>query len=364
MLRTGSASQMGRPFQEPDASALFGQRDGADQACYTAADDGKFGCHTTTILSPWAPPVAGLLPSCRMAKLGFLGLGIMGYPMARNLIRAGHEVALWSNTAAKARELAGEGNATACATPKQVGESAECIFLCVGDTSMSEQVLTGPGGVVEGAKPGTVVADASTIAPSASRAIGEKFSAQGVHFLDAPCTGSKPGAENATLTFMVGGDQAVFERVKPYFEPMGKQFYFCGGPGMGLQAKLTQNQVLANIMQAFNEGIVLSTKAGIHPELMLEILNNSAARSGLISFKAPYIFKRDFATNFATKWMHKDVTMALDSARELNIPMPLTSLTQQMFRAAMAMGFADEDICSTVKVMESWAGVEVKGSGQ
>jgi 3-hydroxyisobutyrate dehydrogenase/2-hydroxy-3-oxopropionate reductase len=97
---------------------------------------------------------------------------------------------------------------------------------------------------------------------------------------------------------------------------------------------------------------------------MLEILNNSAARSGLISFKAPYIFKRDFATNFATKWMHKDVTMALDSARELNIPMPLTSLTQQMFRAAMAMGFADEDICSTVKVMESWAGVEVKGSGQ
>jgi 3-hydroxyisobutyrate dehydrogenase/2-hydroxy-3-oxopropionate reductase len=143
---------------------------------------------------------------------------------------------------------------------------------------------------------------------------------------------------------------------------MGKQFYFCGGPGLGLQAKLTQNQVLANIMQAFNEGIVLSTKAGIEPELMLEILNNSAAKSGLISFKAPYIFRRDFATNFATKWMHKDVTMALDSARELNIPMPLTSLTQQMFRAAMAMGFADEDICSTVKVMESWAGVEVKGS--
>jgi 3-hydroxyisobutyrate dehydrogenase/2-hydroxy-3-oxopropionate reductase len=227
---------------------------------------------------------------------------------------------------------------------------------------MSEQVLVGPGGVLEGARAGTVVADASTIAPSASRAIGEQFKAKGIHFLDAPCTGSKPGAENATLTFMVGGDPDVFNRVKPYFEPMGKQFYFCGGPGLGLQAKLTQNQVLANIMQAFNEGIVLSTKAGIEPELMLEILNNSAAKSGLISFKAPYIFRRDFATNFATKWMHKDVTMALDSARELNIPMPLTSLTQQMFRAAMAMGFADEDICSTVKVMESWAGVEVKGS--
>jgi 3-hydroxyisobutyrate dehydrogenase/2-hydroxy-3-oxopropionate reductase len=117
-------------------------------------------------------------------------------------------------------------------------------------------------------------------------------------------------------------------------------------------------------MQAFNEGIVLSTKAGIEPELMLEILNNSAAKSGLISFKAPYIFKRDFGTNFATKWMHKDVTMALDSARELNLPMPLTALTQQLFRAAMAMGFADEDFCSTVKLMESWAGVEVKGSAR
>ena len=284
----------------------------------------------------------------------------MGSPMARNLLRAGHEVALWSHTAAKAEQLAGEGKGLACTTPKQVGENAECIFLCVGDTDMSERVLTGADGVLEGSKPGTVVADASTIAPAASRAIGEKLKAQGVHFLDAPCTGSKPGAEKATLTFMIGGEKDVFDRTKPYFEPMGKQFYYCGGAGMGLQAKLTQNLILANIMQAFNEGMTLSTKGGIDPELMLEILDNSAAKSGLISFKAPYVFRGDFSTNFATKWMHKDVTLALDSAREMDIPLPLTSLTQQMFRAAMAMGFADEDICSTVKVMESWAGVQVR----
>ncbi len=288
----------------------------------------------------------------------------MGYPMARNLIRAGHEVALWSNTSAKAKQLASEANALVCDTPRQVGEHAECIFLCVGDTEMSKHVLTGADGVIEGAKAGSVVADASTISPSESRAIGEKLAAKKIAFLDAPCTGSRPGAENATLTFMVGGDRQVFDRVKPFFEPMGKQFYYCGGPGMGLQAKLTQNQILANIMQAFNEGLVLSTKAGIPPELMLEVLNNSAAKSGLIAYKAPFVFRRDFGTNFATKWMHKDVTLALDSARELDIPMPLTSLTQQMFRAAMAMGFGDEDICSTVKVMESWAGVEVKGSAQ
>lgn len=284
----------------------------------------------------------------------------MGYPMARNLLRAGHDVALWSHTAAKAEQLAAEGKGLACTTPKQVAENADYIFLCVGDTDMSEEVLTGVDGVLDGARAGTVVADASTIAPAASRAIGEKLGGKGVHFLDAPCTGSKPGAEKATLTFMIGGDKAVFDRTRPYFDPMGKQFYYCGGPGMGLQAKLTQNLILANIMQAFNEGMTLSTKGGIDPELMLEILDNSAAKSGLISFKAPYVFKGDFTTNFATKWMHKDITLALDSAREMDIPLPLTSLTQQMFRAAMAMGFAEEDICSTVKLMESWAGVEIR----
>ena len=296
-----------------------------------------------------------------MANLGFLGLGIMGYPMARNLLRAGHRVALWSNTGSKAKKLAAEEKGVVCDTPKQVAEQSDCIFLCVGDTQMSEQVLLGPGGIVEGAKPETVVADTSTIAPAASRLIGEKLATRNIRFLDAPCTGSKPGAENATLTFMVGGDQQVFEKTKPYFEAMGKLLYYCGGSGMGLHAKLTQNLILSNFMQAFNEGMVLSTKRGVDPELMLDILNNSAAKSGLIAFKAPYVLRRDFSTNFSTKWMHKDITLALDSAGELGLPLPLTGLTQQMFRAAISEGYADADMCSTIRVMESWAGVEVKG---
>ena len=285
----------------------------------------------------------------------------MGYPMARNLARADHQVAVWSHTSSKASQLAREEKAIACDTPKQVAEQAECVFVCVGNTKMSEQVLVGKDGVIEGAKPGSVVADASTIAPEASRAIGEKMKARGIHFLDAPCTGSTPGATNATLTFMVGGDENVFERVKPYLAVMGKTFFFCGGAGNGLQAKLTQNLILANIMQAFNEGMVLSTKGGIDPELMLEILNASAAKSGLISYKAPFVFKRDFTTNFSTKWMHKDIGLALGSAQQLGLPMPVTSITEQVFQAAISEGYGEDDMCSTIRLMEHWAGVEVRG---
>ncbi len=298
-----------------------------------------------------------------MAKLGFIGLGIMGDPMARNLLKKGHEVALWSKTPGKAASVASAGAGTVCATPAEVGAASECVFYCVGDSAMSRETAIGKDGLIEGAKPGTVIADCSTIAPAESRHIGEVLAAKGIHFLDAPCTGSKPGAEGGTLTFMIGGDQQVFERTKPYFEDMGKLFYYCGGPGMGLQAKLTQNLVLANIMEAFNEGMVLATKAGIAPELMLEVLNNSAAKSGLVAFKAPYILDRNFVTNFSTKWMHKDVTMALDSARAEGVPMPLTAVTQQMFQAAIARGYADMDFCSTIKVYEEFAGIEVKKQG-
>jgi 3-hydroxyisobutyrate dehydrogenase/2-hydroxy-3-oxopropionate reductase len=296
-----------------------------------------------------------------MAKLGFLGLGIMGYPMARHLIGAGHQVALWSNTAAKAQQLASEAKGgVACRTPKDVAARSECIFLCVGDTEMSRHVILGPKGIIEGVKKGSVVADASTVAPSVSREIGKALARKGVDFLDAPCTGSKPGAESGNLTFMIGGKQKVFEKVKPFFEPMGKRLYYCGSAGMGLHAKLSQNLILSNILMAFNEGMVLATKAGVDPKLMLEVLENSAAKSGLIAFKAPYVFRRDFAPNFSVKWMHKDIGLMLDSAKELNVPVPLTSLTRQMFQAAISTGSGEEDICSTIKVLENWAGIQVK----
>jgi 3-hydroxyisobutyrate dehydrogenase/2-hydroxy-3-oxopropionate reductase len=295
-----------------------------------------------------------------MAKLGFLGLGLMGYPMARNLLRAGHEVALWSHSGEKARQLAAEAGGKACDTPGQVAANADVIFLCVGNTGMAREVILGADGIIQGAKPGTIVADASTISPSESRKIGEALKAKGVDFLDAPCTGSTPGAEGGTLTFMVGGDQGVFDKTKPFMEPMGKRLYYCGGPGMGLQAKLTQNLILCNLAMAFNEGMVLATKGGMDPKLMLDILDNSAAKSGLISYKAPFVFRRDFVANFATKWMHKDIGLMLESGKELGVPLLLTGLTQQIFQSAISAGHADEDFCSVIKVLEELSGVEVK----
>src|SRR6185437_13178987 len=202
---------------------------------------------------------------------------------------------------------------------------------------------------IAGIRSGAVVVDCSTISVSQSRHIGQALKAKGVDFLDAPVTGSTPGAESGNLTFMIGGDQAVFDRIRPLLDPMGKKIYYCGAQGMGLQAKLTQNLVLSNIMMAFNEGMVLATKGGVDPKLMLEILDNSAAKSGLISYKAPFVLGRDFEATFAMKWMDKDVCLMLDSGKELGVPLPMTSLAHQLFQMAMASGLAEEDFCSSIK---------------
>ena len=283
----------------------------------------------------------------------------MGCPMARNLLRAGHEVAVWSNTAAKAQKLADEEKGVFCATPKEAAAQADVVFLCVGDTEMARDVILGANGVIEGARVGSVVVDCSTVAVGESRKIGQALKAKGVEFLDAPVTGSTPGAEGGNLTFMIGGEQAVFDRVRPLLGPMGKRIYHCGGAGMGLQAKLTQNLVLSNILMAFNEGMVLATKGGMDPTLMLEILDSSAAKSGLIDYKAPFVLARNFTTNFSVKWMHKDIGLMLESGKELGVPLVLTGLTQQLFQTAIAAGHGEEDICSTIKVLEDLAGVEV-----
>jgi 3-hydroxyisobutyrate dehydrogenase-like beta-hydroxyacid dehydrogenase len=293
-----------------------------------------------------------------MAKLGFLGLGIMGAPMAQRLIDAGHEVALWSHSAGKATKMA-TSKAVACETPAHVSRLSECVFLCVGDTAMSREVILGKDGLCEGATAGLVIVDCSTVAPSASKLLATELKTLGIELLDAPCTGSKAGAEAGTLTFMIGGDHEVFNRCRQHFEAMGKMLYYCGKSGMGLHVKLSQNMVLGNLLQAFNESLVLSTKAGVDPELMLDILNNSAARSGLISAKAPMVFKRDFTTNFSVKWLAKDMQLMLESAGELNVPAPLTAISTQLYRAAIAKGFGEDDICGSIRVLEDIVGCEV-----
>jgi 3-hydroxyisobutyrate dehydrogenase/2-hydroxy-3-oxopropionate reductase len=294
-----------------------------------------------------------------MARVGFLGLGIMGKPMAEHLIKAQHHVALWSRTQRKARQLAGSEHTIFCETPAEVAKNADYVFLCVGDTAMSKEVILGEKGLIEGAAPGLVIVDCSTVSPTESCRIADKLRTLEVDFLDAPCTGSKAGAEGGTLTFMVGGDQKVLDRVRPYFEVMGKSIYYCGGQGSGLRAKLTQNLILGNLLQAFNEGLVLSTKAGVDPELMLDILNNSAARSGLISAKAPAVFRRDFSTNFSVKWLEKDMALMLEFSRELGVPLPLTALSKELLMMAVAKGYGEDDMCGSIRVLEEIAGCQV-----
>lgn len=293
-----------------------------------------------------------------MAKLGFLGLGIMGRPMAQSLIRAGHDVAVWSHTEGKAKELALQGG-TACATAAEVAERSECVFLCVGDTRMSTEVIFGEQGAAAGKRGSLTIVDCSTIAPSASRKIAAELALQGIDFLDAPCSGSKAGAEGATLIFMVGGKRAVFERVRPWLEAMGKQLYYCGGPGMGLQAKLSQNMILGGLLQAFNESFVLASKAGVPPRLLLEIINNSAARSGMVEAKAPMVLDRNFEAHFSVKWLEKDMELMLESAAEMNVPAPVTALSKQMLRAAIAKGYGEDDICGSIRLLEDLSGCKV-----
>jgi len=298
-------------------------------------------------------------------RLGFIGLGIMGFPMAENLMKAGYALAVYNRTRSKAEELAGfsppgfsppRRGAVVADTPAEVGRQAQVIFLCVGD---SAAVLEIAENLLPGIQPGSLVVDCSTISPSVSRQVAGRFRERGVDFLDAPCSGSKAGATNATLTFMVGGSPKAFERAQPYLQVMGKKAIYIGGPGMGLQAKLTQNLIGALTVQAMAEGFVLARKAGLSPSLVLEILQASVARSAMIEVKLPMVLKRSFEPTFHLKWMHKDLGLMLESGRELNVPLPATALVHELFGASVALGHGEEDLAAAITLLETLAGVEV-----
>lgn len=297
-----------------------------------------------------------------MANVGFLGLGIMGAPMAEHLKNAGHSLTVWSHNCEKAKRFSEEHGCALAKTPAEVARASQTSFLCVGDTAMSREVILGKDGLVEGAAEGSLIVDCSTISPMASKQIGEELATRKIHFLDAPCTGSKAGAESGTLSFMIGGNQTIFEETRPLFEVMGKSLYYCGEQGMGLHAKVTQNLILGNILQAFNEGLVLSTKGGVAPEVMIDILNNTGARSGYVSNKAASVLQRDFSTTFSVRWMEKDLGLAVEVAAELGVPLFTTSASQQQLRSAIAMGYGDEDICGSIRALEDIASCQVKSS--
>lgn len=289
-------------------------------------------------------------------RVAFLGLGIMGQSMAANLVKAGHEVKVWNRTPGK--EVAG---AAAAATPAEAAREAEVVWMCVSDTNAVEQVLFGANGVEQALTSGMVIVDSSTISPRATKTFAARVRARGVDYVDAPVTGSKIGAANATLIFIVGGDEAVLARIQPLFDAMGKQVFRMGETSKGQAAKLVMNLQIALIYEGFAEALTLAAKLGVDPETLIPLIQASMVRSGVVEYKAPFVLKRDFSPNFPLRLMHKDIQLALDAARELRVKLPGLKTVEEIYELSSEEGQQDLDYAATLTLLEKWAGVQVKG---
>lgn len=292
-------------------------------------------------------------------RVAFLGLGIMGRSMAANLVKAGHEVAAWNRTPGKPVE-----GARSAATPAEAAREAEVVWTCVSDTKAVEHVLFGPDGVEQSLRQGMVIVDSSTISPSATRQFAQRVQARGVDYVDAPVTGSKIGAENATLIFIVGGNEAVIERIRPLFNAMGKQVFRMGETSKGQAAKLAMNLQIALIYEGFAEALTLATKLGVEAGTLLPVIQASMIRSGVVDYKAPFVLKRDFSPNFPLRLMHKDIHLALDAAREARVKLPGLETVEEVYDLASEEGHQDLDYAATLTLLEKWAGVEVKAGSE
>jgi 3-hydroxyisobutyrate dehydrogenase-like beta-hydroxyacid dehydrogenase len=292
-------------------------------------------------------------------SIGFIGLGIMGQPMALNLVRAGFPVTVFNRTPEKAAPLKDAG-AQVAATPAEAAAQAEFVISIVSDTAAMEEVVLGKGGIVESIRSGAVVVDSSTISPVASRKFACKVAGRGASWLDAPVTGSKHMAIKGELTYMVGGDREAYDRAMPVLQVLGKKHIYCGMHGLGLAAKLAQNVIQSTMVEIFCEGFVLASKAGLKPQTMMEVIQGSMARAALTDFKAPFIFKGDFTPYFPLKLMHKDLALALESAYAQNVPMPAAAAVKEVYGCAKAQGKGDLDYAAVVTFLEELAKVQVR----
>ena len=290
-------------------------------------------------------------------RVAFLGLGIMGRPMASSLVKAGHEVSVWNRSADK--QVEGARRAT---SPADAARGAEVVWMCVSDTAAVESVLFGPEGVEGALAEGMIIADSSTISPSATRKFAERVAAKGVHYVDAPMTGSKVAAEAGTLIFIVGGEESVIESLKPLFAAMGKVFFRMGETGKGQAAKLAMNLQIALIYEGFAEGLTLAAKLGVDVDNLLRVVQASMVRSGVVEYKAPFVLKRDFTPNFPLRLMHKDIRLALEAAKEVRVKLPALETVEEIYEMATEDGHENLDYAATLTLLEKWAGVEVRGA--
>jgi len=290
-------------------------------------------------------------------RVGFIGLGTMGMPMARNLIKAGFSVTAYNRTSAKAARLAEEG-AVKAASPADVAAVNPIIITIVSDTPDVESVVLGRGGVVEGIKPDSVVVDMSTISPEATRNIARLLGERQCHMLDAPVSGGEQGAIDGTLSIMVGGDEAILERCRPALQALGKSIVHVGTSGMGQTVKLMNQILVAGNLNAVVEALMFGKKQGVDLERAIDAVKGGAAGSWQLANLAPRILKRDFRPGFKVGLMQKDLNLIMEAAGSTRLPLPATALVQQMFRSLKAES-GDEGTQALVKSLERLSGVEI-----
>jgi 3-hydroxyisobutyrate dehydrogenase len=281
-------------------------------------------------------------------SVGLIGLGLMGLPMGRNLLRAGFPLVVWNRTGAKAEPLVRAG-AKLAAHPREAAAQADVLITIVSDPAALEEVLWGPNGALEGLRPGSTLVDSSTVSPDLARRIAGACAERGVDFLDAPVTGGTWGAEKGELVFMVGGKAEVLERVKPVLAAMGQRFFLLGPNGAGQTVKLGMNLLLALEVDALAEALALVTAAGVPAERLIEVMQSSMARSGVLDVKAPLILKNEFPASFPLRLMHKDLRLALELARRQGTPLPAASAAFATFTAVNDAAQDDPDFAAVAR---------------
>ncbi|HEU4401627.1 MAG TPA: NAD(P)-dependent oxidoreductase [Candidatus Polarisedimenticolia bacterium] len=288
-------------------------------------------------------------------RLGFIGLGIMGRPMAGHLLGAGYPLTVFNRTRARAEEMAAQGCAVA-ESPAGVAAAAEVIITMVSDSPDVEQVVAGPRGLLEAIRPGSVVVDMSTISPEVERRLDEALRGRGCALVDAPVSGGDVGARNATLAIMAGGEGAVVERVRPILEVMGRSVTHCGPVGSGQIAKLCNQILVAVTLLGVSEAILFAGRNGLDPTRMIEAVEKGAAGSWQLTNLGPKILARDFAPGFMVDLIQKDLRLVLEAAAGARSPLPATALVQELFRSAQAHGDGRSGTPVLATVLERLAG--------
>jgi 2-hydroxy-3-oxopropionate reductase len=287
-------------------------------------------------------------------RVGFIGLGVMGKPMARNLIAAGHELVVYSRTRASVDEVAGDG-ATAASSPREVAEQAGVVILMLPDSPQVREVLESGDGLLPGAREGSLVIDMSTISPVVTREIAAECGERGIGWVDAPVSGGDVGAREGTLSIMAGGSEEDFARAKPLFEALGKTIVHVGPVGSGQVVKACNQVVVALTIEAVSEALVLGSKAGVDPATIIEVLSGGLAANKVMEVRGRNFLEHDFTPGFRIDLHHKDLGIALATAREYGVALPSTAAVDQMLQALRSNGRGDRDHSALLTYIEDLA---------